>query len=243
MEDRLEATDSHHDTVLLRDCESHPSDTPVLEGIEWLVDRLKFRSGAGNSIVPLNGTRFGWNAYRRAIASPPGEPPEWSMPVDFLSLFLALNQGNVRYVLVGGLAAVIHGVDRITADIDLAVDLAPQSAAELMRVLVAAGFRPMLPVDVKEFADPDTRRRWRQERAMQVFSLWDPGHTRPSVDVFVEELIPFEEMWRSSQPIALHGVDIRVASIEHLIRMKTLAGRPQDLADIERLREIQRAKP
>jgi hypothetical protein len=162
------------------------------------------------------------------------------MPVDFLSLFLALNQGKVRYVLAGGLAVVIHGVDRITADVDLAVDLAPQSAAELMRVLLAAGFRPMLPVDVQEFADPAVRRRWRQERAMQVFCLWDPTHTRPSVDIFVEEIIPFEELWRSSQLIALQGVDIRVASIEHLIRMKTLAGRPQDLSDIERLREIQR---
>lgn len=39
------------------------------------------------------------------------------MPVDFLGLFSALNRDGVRYVLVGGLAAVLHGVDRITADV------------------------------------------------------------------------------------------------------------------------------
>ena len=162
------------------------------------------------------------------------------MPVDFLSLFVALNQRNVRYVLVGGLAVVIYGVDRITADVDLAVDLASESATDFVRVLTDAGFRPMLPVNAQMFADAAVRGRWLRERQMQVFSFWDPQHTRPSVDVFIADVLPFEELWSDSRSIALDGVDIRVASIEHLIRMKTLAGRPQDLSDIERLREIQR---
>ena len=55
--------------------------------------------------------------------------------MDFLSLFSALNRSGVRYVLVGGLAAVFHGVDRITADVDLAIDLAPACAADCIRAL------------------------------------------------------------------------------------------------------------
>jgi hypothetical protein len=162
------------------------------------------------------------------------------MPVDFLSLFNALNLGGIRYVLVGGLAAVLHGVDRVTADVDLAIDLAPEGAADCIRLLLQVGLRPMLPVDPTQFADPTARAAWMRERGMQVFSFWDPTHTRPSVDLFVENPIPFEELWGAAQLVRLDGVDIRVASIEHLIRLKHLAGRPQDLSDIERLREILR---
>lgn len=41
------------------------------------------------------------------------------LPLDFRSVFAALERGGVRYVTVGGLATVLHGVDRLTADIDL----------------------------------------------------------------------------------------------------------------------------
>ena len=162
-----------------------------------------------------------------------------NMPVDFLGLFVALNQGNVRYVLVGGLAVVLHGVDRITADVDLAIDLTPASVSEFIMVLAHMGFRPMLPVDPKQFADPEVRKAWSRERRMQVFSFWDPSHQHPSVDVFVDDVLPFDELWRDSRLITLENTTLRIASIDHLIRLKTIAGRPQDLADIARLREVQ----
>lgn len=160
--------------------------------------------------------------------------------MDFLSLFSALNRSGVRYVLVGGLAAVFHGVDRITADVDLAIDLAPACAADCIRALTDVGLRPMVPVDPAQFADAAVRAAWRRERGMQVFSFWDPAHTRPSVDLFVENPLPFDELWNASQIIALDGISIRIARIDHLIRLKAIAGRPQDLSDIERLREIER---
>lgn len=175
-----------------------------------------------------------------AICAPCSLATQWSMPVDFLSLFSALNRDGVRYVLVGGLAAVLHGVDRITADVDRAIDLAPACAADCIHALTAAGFRPMLPVDPALFSDATVRAAWRRDRGMQVFSFWDPTHTRPSVDLFVENPLPFDELWGASQIVALDGVDIRVADIDHLIRLKAIAGRPQDLSDIERLREIER---
>jgi hypothetical protein len=49
-------------------------------------------------------------------------------------------------------------------------------------------------------------------------------------------VVPFHELWAAAATMNIGGQDVRVASIEHLIRMKTAAGRPQDLADIERLR-------
>ena len=74
---------------------------------------------------------------------------------------------------------------------------------------------------------------------MQVFSLWDTTGARPTIDLFTESVIPFEELWRDTVTIKISGIlAIRVASIPHLIQLKEIAGRPQDFADIERLRAI-----
>jgi len=103
------------------------------------------------------------------------------MPTDFHGLFATLEARKLRYVVVGGLALVLHGVDRLTADIDLAVDLAPEAAAILIATLLAAGYRPAAPVDARLFADPATRAAWRRERGMQAFG-GDPGRLDSTSD-------------------------------------------------------------
>jgi len=123
------------------------------------------------------------------------------MPTDFIGLFAIMAVARVRFVLVGGLAQVLHGLDRLTAAVDLVIDLSAESA-----------------------------------RHMQVFSFWDSANTRPTVDVLLAPPVPFEDLWASASVMNIGGHEVRVASIEHLIRMKAAAGRAQDLADIERLR-------
>ena len=68
---------------------------------------------------------------------------------------------------------------------------------------------------------------------MRVFSMWDPANPMREVDLFVEHPIDFDELWNRSEIINLSHTVARIASIPDLIRLKRLAGRPQDLADIE----------
>ena len=63
----------------------------------------------------------------------------------FEPIFAALENGAVRYVVVGGLATVLHGYARLTADVDLIVDQAPDEARKAIRVLAALGFIPRAP--------------------------------------------------------------------------------------------------
>jgi hypothetical protein len=156
----------------------------------------------------------------------------------FLPIFEALEAAQVRYVTVGGVAVVLHGHPRLTADLDLIVDLEPQRAEAAIDALVAIGFRPRLPVDTAGFADPAVRRSWIEEKGMTVFSLWDPDDPTRAVDLFVRQPIPFEELWARSRSIDLGTVHARVASIDDLIAMKMLAGRPVDLEDVEALSAI-----
>ena len=60
----------------------------------------------------------------------------------FEPVFRALNDTGARYVVVGGLATVLHGYARFTADADLVVDLAPTPAKHIIDALTALGFVP-----------------------------------------------------------------------------------------------------
>jgi hypothetical protein len=157
-----------------------------------------------------------------------------------LDLLSALHDAGVRLVVVGGVAVVLHGHPRLTADLDLVIDLSTENALAAVRVLQGAGLVPRLPVEAERFADREVREQWTQERQLTVFSLHDPTDPRREVDLFAESPVPFEELWDQSKLITVNDVPVRVAGIPHLITMKRRAGRPQDLADIAALEALLR---
>ena len=157
-------------------------------------------------------------------------------------LFRALNETGVRYVVVGGLAVVLHGYARLTADVDIVVDLAPEPARKFIMTLVDLGFAPRVPVEATEFADPAARGRWIRERGMQVFSMVDRANPMRVVDLFAQHSIDFDMLWSRAEAVALASTSVRVATIDDLIQLKRLAGRPQDLTDIEQLERIRRRR-
>jgi predicted nucleotidyltransferase len=163
------------------------------------------------------------------------------MPI-FEPIFKSLNEAGVRYVIVDGLAVVLHGHVRLTADVDLVVDLDDESSGRVIDALVALNFRPQVPVDPKDFADKAIRERWIRDHNMEVFSMVDPSNPMRAVDLFVDHPMPFEELWSRSVEFTLSGTTVRVASIPDLIQMKRKAGRPQDRSDIEELEAIQRER-
>lgn len=153
-------------------------------------------------------------------------------------IFKALADAEVEYVVVGGLAVIMHGHLRATRDLDLVIGLQPDNCARAMDALSGIGLRPRLPVTLADFADPAKREDWSQNRNMLVFQLWDPANPERSVDVFVREPLDFRTMLSDAVIKDLDGILIPVASIRHLIVLKQAAGRPRDMDDIEALREI-----
>lgn len=156
----------------------------------------------------------------------------------FADIFASLNDASARYVVVGGVATVLHGFARLTADLDLMIDLDPSSAARVMDALTGLGLRPRAPVDARLFADPAQRRAWITDKGMRVFSLWDPARPLLEVDLFVEHPIPFEQVYARSEVMEIAGLSVRVAGLDDLIALKRLADRPQDRIDIDALTAI-----
>lgn len=120
------------------------------------------------------------------------------MPL-FEPIFEALNRNGVRYLVVGGVAVVLHGYARLTADLDLIVDLSPIEARKAIETLVGLGLQPTAPVEPLGFADPEIRSRWITEKKMQVFSMRDPATPMRQVDLFAESPMDFEQLWGNSE--------------------------------------------
>ncbi len=155
----------------------------------------------------------------------------------FEPVFAALEAERVRYVTVGGIATILHGVIRLTRDIDLVIDLDPTEARRAIAVLEQLGFTPTIPVRAEAFADPGQRAAWARDKHMVVFSLQDTrGYV--AVDLFVEYPMDFDGLWERSEIMQVEEISIRVASLDDLIQLKRKAGRPQDLLDVALLEQV-----
>lgn len=157
---------------------------------------------------------------------------------DFEAVFAALQSAGVRYLVVGGVAVVLHGYPRFTADLDLVVALDRENALGLVDALTTLGYRPRAPVPAAAFADAETRRLWIQEKNLTVLSFWSPGHPATEIDVFVAEPFPMEPALARSLRFQVGEVTVPVASIPDLIFLKRQSARPKDLDDIQALEAI-----
>jgi hypothetical protein len=140
-----------------------------------------------------------------------------------------LGRHKVRYVVIGGLAAITHGAPLITQDVDICYARTDEDLARLAAAL--ATVHPEL-----RGADPGLPFRHSAEalRRGEAFTL--------ATDIGWLDLIGtptgtsgFDDLARTAEPFGLFGHRVLVASIEDLIRMKRAAGRPKDLLAVEEL--------
>jgi hypothetical protein len=181
--------------------------------------------------------------HDRPLPSPPfaanaAARPQCRVSTDFMNLFETLNASGCSYVVVGGLALVLHGVGRTTTDVDVCLDFAADSLEAAIDTLTRSGYRPAVPVGARELDNPISRTRWQRDNQMVVFSLWDSNNRRPTLDIMLDPVVPFAQLWRDALLVPLFGTTVRIASIPHLIKLKEHSNRPLDRADIESLRRI-----
>ncbi|MBI3996181.1 MAG: hypothetical protein HY352_00835 [Candidatus Omnitrophica bacterium] len=156
---------------------------------------------------------------------------------DPTDIFAALNAAQVKYLLIGGLAVIFHGIRRTTGDVDLSVHLTTDNLERLAMALRHLGFVPRVPAPIAGLADPKTRRMWTQQRGMKVYSFIEPYGIPPrNIDVMVEPLKDFEAVYRRRKVAALRGIPVPLIPVKELAQMKRKAGRPQDLQDVQDLR-------
>ena len=151
----------------------------------------------------------------------------------------ALNEAQVQYLIVGGLAVNAHGYERLTRDVDLVIGLEPENIIRGLQALQSIGYQMVIPVTPQQFADPATREMWRREKNMIVLQFWSDRHGRTPVDVFVYEPFDFAlEYGRARREFITETAQATIVGYEALLAMKQAAGRDRDLLDIQALRKL-----
>jgi hypothetical protein len=156
----------------------------------------------------------------------------------FKKLFAFLNRGSVKYMVAGGIAVNLYGIERSTADIDIVLKLEKANVLRFIKLAKRLGLKPKVPVKLDDFVDPGKRDSWISEKGMTVFSLYDPKTPFFLIDIFVESPFDFDEVYRRRKKIRSEDTVIPVVPINELILMKEKSNRPQDRADVFYLRKI-----
>jgi len=159
--------------------------------------------------------------------------------MNMFDLLKLLAKSEVDFVLVGGLAVALRGYSRFTADVDVVLAMEADNLAKFIQAAKQADLRPTIPVPIETLGNPELIEQWYREKGMLAFSL-RTADARPLVlDVLVKPVVPYADMRKQATILDIGVLKIAVATIDHLIVMKTGTGRSKDQIDIEELRKIQ----
>jgi hypothetical protein len=143
------------------------------------------------------------------------------MDPNFRELLSEFCEAKVEFLLVGAHAVAVHGLPRATGDLDVWIRSSSENSKRVWSALIKFG-APLSGIAEHDFQTPNT--------------IFQMGRPPARVDVLTTlDSLEFDEAWTNRIEVEVEGLKIAVLSREHLLRNKRAVGRPQDLADVERL--------
>lgn len=152
---------------------------------------------------------------------------------------------GVEFVVGGGVASVLHGVERVTLDLDIAVRMTAQNLERLIDAVETLKLRPRVPVSLADIGDPEFVRSMVGEKGAMVFSLADSDRPLRHLDIFLSPALSFERLSQGAVWFDVGPAKIRVVSKELLMKLKREIEplRPKDVLDLEELAKTMKEPP
>ncbi len=155
-------------------------------------------------------------------------------PLDLRELFRVLDEHGVDYLVIGGVAAQVHGRRRTTKDLDITPAPELDNFTRLTAALVALDAHP---AEVGPGAPTPTAEQ------LRIAPVVPPLITRHG-ELHILNDVPgatvYAEMRTRALSTDLDGITTYIVSVDDLIRMKQAVGRQSDLEDIEAFMRIAR---
>jgi hypothetical protein len=149
------------------------------------------------------------------------------MDENLKQLLSAFNANHVKYVVIGGYAVFIHAQPRMTKDLDVYIESSPQNAVATYKGLAEFG-APLAQFSIEDFFDGKTVARF---------------GVPPICFEVIQRIdgVDFASVYANSIPVLIDNeIPARYISADDLIANKLASGRPQDLADVDAIRNRQR---
>lgn len=134
----------------------------------------------------------------------------------YRGVFRSFHSHDVRYVVIGGVAAILHGVPRTTFDLDILIEATQENAQRLLDAMLEANLGTATLTTAERVAGTEVTIFKDRVRI-------DVQTTTPGLD--------FEGAWSRRELITYGGEEFYVVSLGDLIASKRAAGRPIDLED------------
>lgn len=142
---------------------------------------------------------------------------------DFRDFLLMLNRHQVKYILVGGFAVILHGYSRTTGDMDIWVE---RTSENYVRLKAAFGEFGMPVFDM-------TEENYLDHPVWDVFTFGVPP---VAIDIMLKvKGLNFEEAYREAVVFEDDGLLIKTIHKNQLIKAKQHSNRPKDIDDIQNL--------
>jgi len=135
-------------------------------------------------------------------------------------VFASFQKHNVRYVVIGGIAAVLYGVPRATFDLDILIEATFENAQRLLESFIEAKLGTALLIEPDELL----------KHEITIFK----DRVRIDVQTSTPGLI-FDAAWQKRETMEYRGQTFYVVSLYDLIASKRAAARKIDLEDVELL--------
>ena len=148
---------------------------------------------------------------------------------------------GVQFVVAGGAAMVLHGIRRLTLDLDIAVSPDQTNLRRFISTLNQLKFIPRAPVPAETILNQERIEMLIREKNALVFTFWCPGEPYKQIDMFLTRENSFDGLVSDARKLIVRGRTVFVASRLKLIEMKRRVEpiREKDLSDIEALEIIE----
>ena len=148
---------------------------------------------------------------------------------ELLRFWKALNQNNVRYIMVGGFATRFHGFNRNTDDLDMWLEDTGENRKNLRIAFSKLGYG--------DFSSLET---------MQFVPGWTNFYIGGGIELDIMtsmkglENISFSECLDLASIAELENIQVPFLHINHLIENKKIVNRPKDQVDVIELEKIRK---
>jgi len=155
---------------------------------------------------------------------------------DFLNLLERLVRAGVDFVIVGGFAGVVHGCTYVTQDVDICCDFSPANLISLQKAI--SDLHP-----VHRMTPERKKLKLTEKTCGQLKNLYlDTDIGQLDCLSFIDGIGDFHQVKLTSESIEVENMQIRVLSLDALIRARKAMSCPRDMEAILQLEAIKRLK-
>jgi hypothetical protein len=148
---------------------------------------------------------------------------------EILKFWKALQNNEVRYIMIGGYAANLHGYQRFTSDLDIWIEDTPANREKLRLAFIACGMGDYFMLDRMQFVPGWTDIRLTNGLRLDILTSMKG----------LEEF-QFEDCLQTASIADIDDIKVPFLHINQLIENKKAVDRPKDQIDVLELEKIKK---